>query len=307
MANISSRILAFATVATVATIAAVSGAFAKYSETMIAGQKCTPVSVADGLKYGYGYSATNGGNGYGFDCVPANSWSNGSSGGAVAVAGTPTTITTTTTTEAKDGTTTTTTTTTEVIRPSVVIFSDFTKKCEQAVKDLTDSRLVAYYDVLNVVNRTNLNRSITRAEFLKLVLNSAKVDVTKEANPNYSDVDASHTLKNYIAYATRIGMVSGQNGKFRPDDTITRAEAAKIFVNAAGIGLSTNISTFSDVSATNSLATYIQTAYDNCLLNGRKTQGGQTTLADGVRVYEPTSGITLAETAKVLYNIAANK
>ena len=187
---------------------------------------------------------------------------------------------------------------------SEVIFKNFAKKCEVAIKDLTDPRMKPYYNELNVINQSNTNRTLTRAEFLKLVLNAAKVDVTKEAAPTYKDVPATHTLANYVAYATRIGMVSGQDGNFRPNDAISRAEAAKIFVNAAGIGISTNVHTFSDVATTHSLATYIQTAFDNCILHGRATVGGETTLASGNRVYEPASGITLAETTKVLYNIA---
>ena len=195
----------------------------------------------------------------------------------------------------------------EVVRPTTPIFTNFSKKCTQAVKDLTDPRLSDYYNALKVTNTTNLNRDLTRAEFLKLLLNSANIDVSAEADPSYTDVPSTHTLKQYIAYATRTHLVSGKNGKFRPDEVISRAEAAKIFVNAAALELSTEVNTFSDVSVADSLAKYIQTAYDNCLLNGRKTMGGETILANGVRVYEPTSPITLAETAKVLYNIQANK
>lgn len=205
---------------------------------------------------------------------------------------TPSTPTTTPTTEVKGD---------EVVREKTPVFPNFSKKCTQIIQNLTDVRLTAYYDILNVTNRNNLNRELTRAEFLKLVLNSANIDVSNEGNTTYSDVSADHTLAKYIAYATRTGLVSGHNGKFRPNDTISRAEAAKIFVNAANLTLSTEINTFSDVDANNSLAKYIQTAYDNCLLHGRKTLDGNP--INPPRVYEPNSPITLAETAKVLYNI----
>lgn len=191
----------------------------------------------------------------------------------------------------------------EATREKTPIFPNFTKKCEQKVKDLTDSRLIAYYNDLNVINRDNLNRDITRAEFLKLLLNSANIDVSAESTPAFDDVPASHTLAKYISYATRTGLVSGQGTNFRPDDVISRAEAAKIFINATDLTLSTNVTTFSDVDSSHSLGQHIQTTYDNCLLNGRKTLGGETLLANGVRVYEPASAITLAETAKVLYNM----
>lgn len=190
----------------------------------------------------------------------------------------------------------------EVVREKTALFPNFAKKCDGELKNLTDPRLIAYYDDLNVINRTNLNRNITRAEFLKLVINSANIDLSNEVvTTAYSDVTADHTLAKYISYATRTGLVSGDNGKFRPNDTISRAEAAKIFVNSAGLTLSINVTTFADVDTNNSLARHIQTAYDNCLLHGRGTLDGNP--INPPRIYEPNSPITLAETAKVLYNI----
>ena len=182
---------------------------------------------------------------------------------------------------------------------SHIIFPGFAKKCDQTLTNLNDSRLTAYYNDLKVIDRSNMNRALTRAEFLKLVLNAANVDVSNEADAKYADVPASHTLNKYIAYATRIGMVAGQNGNFRPDDKITRAEAAKVFTNAAGIGGAKTVNTFADVPATHSLAGYIQSAYDNCLLHGQN-EGGKT-------LYKPELNITLAETGKVLYNVTHQK
>lgn len=189
------------------------------------------------------------------------------------------------------------------------------------MKNLDDILLSSYYNELQVQNSISLDRSLTRAEFLKLVLNSAGITVENadvnanvntntdintntEVNTYYGDVPSTHTLKNYIVYATRIGIVSGHNNLFRPDDLITRQEAAKIFTLIAGLPLATESRTFSDVSQNNPFALYIQSTFDNCLLNGRKTLNGETLLENGERVYEPESPITLAETAKVLYNIA---
>ena len=184
----------------------------------------------------------------------------------------------------------------------MVIFADFAQDCGNEVENLTDSRLTPYYGEIGVINQSNTGRKLTRAEFLKLVLSSAGIDVSAEAAPTaYSDVSAAHSLNKYIAYATRNGIVSGSNGTFRPDAIISRAEAAKILVRGANINLSATITTFSDVSSGNSLAGYIQTAFDNCILHGRKTMNGETTIA--THVFEPADGITLAETIKVLYNI----
>lgn len=278
MAIFTPRLLAVGTVGAVTAVAAVSAVMAAWSPTPISGQNCTPAYSAS---YGYGYDCT----------APSPSNPSGPGGGSSS-AGTPIQ--------------TPSNPTNPTLTPSVVLFPSFTKTCEQSLKDLTDPRLNAYYNDLQVINQQNVHRSLTRAEFLKLVINAAGIDVSNEADPAYSDVPSSHTLKQYIAYATRNNLVSGQNGKFRPNDTITRAEVAKVFVNAAALGLSTNIHTFSDVPSSHSLAAYIQTAYDNCLLNGRHTVGGQSTLPNGERRYEPQDNITLAETAKVLYNIVHN-
>lgn len=50
------------------------------------------------------------------------------------------------------------------------------------------------------------------------------------------------------------------------------------------------------------LAPYIQYAYNQCLLHGRNTIDGEP-IGGKPRVFEPNSSMTLAETAKVLYNI----
>jgi hypothetical protein len=77
---------------------------------------------------------------------------------------------------------------------------------------------------------------MTRAEFLKLLLRAAKVDTT-QVSPStiYTDVDTSMWYAPLVAYATTYGIVNGQDGMFRPDDTISRAEVAKILVRSANI------------------------------------------------------------------------
>ena len=185
------------------------------------------------------------------------------------------------------------------MKPTVTetVFKNFTKKCDTVVKDLSDSRLALYYNNLKVIDRSNINRPLTRAEFLKLVINSANIDVSNEPNAPFADVPASHPLNKYIAYAARIGQISATQGNnFYPDAPISRAEAAKVFVNAAGLGESTMATTFADVSFDKTqLAGYIQSAYDNCLLHGQ--------MENGSRVYNPFRNISLGEAVKVIFNV----
>ena len=285
MVKMSSRVLALGTVATVAVLATASAVFGAWSPNAIIGQKCTSLN-SDAYGYGYGY---NGAVGYGYECVtngPGGGSSSSSDNAGPGGVGGGYTITNQTNQNI-------------VLKPTVTetVFKNFTKKCDTVVKDLSDSRLALYYNNLKVIDRSNINRPLTRAEFLKLVINSANIDVSNESNAPFADVPASHPLNKYIAYAARIGQISATQGNnFYPDAPISRAEAAKVFVNTAGLGESTMATAFADVSFDKTqLAGFIQSAYDNCLLHGQ--------MENGIRVYNPFRNISLGEVAKVLYNI----
>ena len=275
MVKMSSRVLALGTVATVAALATASAAFGAFSSTTIPGKSCGT----------YGYHA---GYGYGYDCVDGPGGGSSSSNDNAGPGGVGGGYTTTNQTNQNI-----------VLKPTVTetVFKNFTKKCDTVVKDLSDSRLALYYNNLKVIDRSNINRPLTRAEFLKLVINSANIDVSNESNAPFADVPASHPLNKYIAYAARIGQISATQGNnFYPDAPISRAEAAKVFVNAAGLGESTMATTFADVSFDKiQLAGYIQSAYDNCLLHGQ--------MENGSRVYNSFRNISLGEAVKVIFNV----
>lgn len=105
----------------------------------------------------------------------------------------------------------------------------------------------------------------------------------------------------YVAYATKGGIIHGDNGKFRPNDTVSRGEAAKILIRSTTLPYSTGSIVFSDVPFSNTLGVYIQTAFDHCVLHGRHTINGIPTTP--TRLFEPADGISLGESAKVLYNM----
>lgn len=200
-------------------------------------------------------------------------------------------------------------------------------KCFSAVKNLDDPKLLAYYDVLQVLDQNNVHRPLSRVEFLKLVLNAASVPLNNEnvsTLKNFEDLDMNAWYAKYVAYALRTGGLHGQNSYdsngnqrfdadgnplkiFRPDDQISRAEAAKILgelTRKIGEKLPSGdeISSFEDVKQDMSLAPYIQYTYNQCLLHGRHTIDGEP-IGGKPRVFEPYSYMSLAETAKVLYNI----
>lgn len=71
----------------------------------------------------------------------------------------------------------------------------------------------------------------TRAEFMAMLYNWKGSD-TSNAPTNYSDWSSvPEWAKNAVAWAVEDGVVSGNNGKLRPTDYCTRAEAAAMLVN----------------------------------------------------------------------------
>jgi len=72
---------------------------------------------------------------------------------------------------------------------------------------------------------------VTRAEMVKMVL--AAIDLETESYDLSGFKDRGHWADSYIAAAVRVGIINGYpDGTFRPDNYITRAEAAKVIAKA---------------------------------------------------------------------------
>lgn len=84
------------------------------------------------------------------------------------------------------------------------------------------------------------NATITRAEMATMVARALKatagvkeVEDVKAALASFSDASSVHaTLEAGVALASSKGLIIGANGKFRPNDTANRAEAAVIIYRA---------------------------------------------------------------------------
>ena len=75
------------------------------------------------------------------------------------------------------------------------------------------------------------NASVTRAEALKIMLTAAELNGQGTSNANFTDVTPADWFKIYTAYAKEIGLIDGyDDGTFRGNQSITRAEACKIIV-----------------------------------------------------------------------------
>lgn len=87
----------------------------------------------------------------------------------------------------------------------------------------TSVSTLTHLGILNGRNEKSFapQASITRAELTTIVARLSDADYN--GSPLFSDING-HWAKEYINTAASIGWVNGNNGLFRPDDNITRAE-----------------------------------------------------------------------------------
>ena len=80
------------------------------------------------------------------------------------------------------------------------------------------------------------NYSITRGEAAKILIQSLGVNISQPTSLSFVDTDMTSDLTKYIEAAKYLNILSGQMVEwerfFRPNDPITRAEVAKMVVNA---------------------------------------------------------------------------
>lgn len=109
---------------------------------------------------------------------------------------------------------------------------------------------------------------------------------------SFSDVPPNHPYATAIAFLKDKNIVSGNNGQFSPDTTITRAELLKMVFGAANIALVTSGQNgFSDIDPSSWEAPYANTAKANRIIGG---------YSDGT--FRPNNPITRAEAFKIIIN-----
>lgn len=151
------------------------------------------------------------------------------------------------------------------------------------------------------------NDSVTRAEFVKIALLNYGLDVEAvRSGDDFSDVDSNDWFYDYVTFARDLGIIEDENGKFRPDDDITRGEAMAILVRLELDGselddlLDSDIDDsdidFSDVDDRDWVAPYIVYGQDENLIEG---------YSNGT--FRPDNYISRAEAAEIAYNLYRNR
>lgn len=136
--------------------------------------------------------------------------------------------------------------------------------------------------------------NITRAEITKIVVNydNGGEDPTADdyaSVASLSDVASSAWYYNHVNYAASEGIAGGYaDGTFRPNQAVTRAEAAKMIAIALEVPSVDVTMPFTDVPSNEWFAPYVKVLYGNCVVNGRTP----TTFA-------PAASVTRAEVVKM--------
>lgn len=142
-------------------------------------------------------------------------------------------------------------------------------------------------------NASNHNRGVVYFDKLQAVYAANYKELM------YTDVKATHWASSTIELLNTKELVKGYpNGTFKPDSTITRAEAATIIARALGISKTKNHS-FTDVKSNHFASDAIAAVSENGIITGREASK-----------FSPDDKLTRAEMATILkraYNLTGTK
>lgn len=108
-----------------------------------------------------------------------------------------------------------------------------------------------------------LIETITRKEMIKIIVKVAWLEVQEKCEKKFSDVAEDWGCK-YIESALKAWFISNNNGKFRPDENITKTESLKLIFKARGIQKLYN--------TTNWQEDYMKTAFDLKFISSQYNQ-----------------------------------
>ncbi len=142
---------------------------------------------------------------------------------------------------------------------------------------------------------------ISRAELVKIALNSFKIKTAIFENL-FQDVLVNDWFAPFVIGATKSGIAEGyttNDGElpfFRPNQSVTRAEALKLLLKAKGITYLGSFETnFSDVSKADWFYPYVTFIESKGIIEGYTEKSGTTTTT----VFRPNNPITREEASKV--------
>lgn len=136
---------------------------------------------------------------------------------------------------------------------------------------------------------------LTRAEMTKIavLIFGIPLENDSEILAQYDDLDMEEWYVPYIAAGTKNGFLKGyEDGTFRPNQPMTRAEALKVLVIASGVDLDGDFeSPFGDVGSEDWFAKIVSYAYEQGIVKGKSAE-----------VFAPNDLVTRGEMAVMTVN-----
>lgn len=159
------------------------------------------------------------------------------------------------------------------------------------IVDLTRKDIIKGYS--DYTFRPKLN--VTRAEATEMLVRALKLTDTSQTV--FTDMKKSHWAYDSVLKATKAGIITGYNdGTFRPDQRISRAEMATLLARAMNWTGTAGSAPFSDVPANHWASQYILELKNKGWLNG---------YADGS--FRPDQRATREEFASLVYRVVNGK
>jgi|GEM_PF-981853 len=194
-------------------------------------------------------------------------------------------------------TTTTTTSSSSLSHSGELTFSDVPRGEEETVEIeflVADGVLEGYSD-----GTYGPDNAINRAELMKILVYGQGIDPTGQFDSGcLSDIPAGEWYEASVCYAVAQGWVEGySDGTFKPAQTVNRAEAAKMVVNAMGFGNPDSvadhyIALLPDVSESDWFAGYVATLSSAIVVPNSES-------------FNPADGMTRESAASFIFRVRA--
>ncbi len=122
---------------------------------------------------------------------------------------------------------------------------------------------------------------------------SYKMPSLSAVSASYYDLPADHWAAQSVSVLGGNGIISGyEDGSYRPDNSITRAEFAKLVISAFSVNAA-EINDFSDVASTDWYAPFVAKAAGSGLITGYEG------------IFNPNGNISRQDAALILYRMAS--
>ena len=150
-------------------------------------------------------------------------------------------------------------------------------------------------------NRFDPNATMTRAEFAAIVVRA--LGLTPKATNAFTDVSSNAWYAGYVGTAYSYGIITGAgNGRFNPDGTITRQEAAVMVARAAKLcGMDTQLENYEILNVLAQFTDYVTIA--QWAQEGVAFCYGEDILNQSDLNVEPARAILRCEIAEMLYRM----